>query len=301
MLFRAALVVGAFSLWPYVAQKLPSLGNRPEYRLAFRQIQISPAPPNPVPDDLVEQVAKISDMPAELSILDDGLAADVAKAFQKHPWVQRVVRVRKSNPATVHVELEYRRPVAMVQYSGRRIPIDVDTIVLPGTDFSAADATKYPLIQNVTSSPGTQPGIGWNDPGLLAAARLANLLGEHWKTLKLEAISVPSDTASQNDPNDVPLELLTAGGSRVIWGRAPGNDHPGELEPSQKIRRLEKYLADFGDYRQPNGPYEIDIRHWQEISRRPLKVEQAAKTKPTKNPKDDTKLRISEGKRKSRL
>lgn len=298
-LFRVALAIGAVSVWPYVAQKLPSLAKRAEYRLAFHQIRISPAPSGSVPDNLVDQVARFRDTPADLSILDEKLASDIARTFQRHPWVHKVVQVRKSYPAAVTVELEYRRPVAMVQYAGHRIPIDVDGVVLPGADFSAADATKYLLIQNVTSAPGTEPGMTWNDAGLLAAARLANLLGEHWKSLKLEAIFIPSNVALQTDVNDVPLELVTDGGSRVIWGRPPGNDHPGELEVSQKIRRLETYLADFGDYRQPSGPYEIDIRHWQEISRRPLKVEQAAK--PAKAPKDEVKLRMSEGKKKARM
>jgi hypothetical protein len=78
----------------------------------------------------------------------------------------------------------------------------------------------------------------------------------------------------------------------VVWGRPPGNDHPGELEATQKIRRLEKYLADYGDYGQPNGPYEIDIRHWQEITRRPLAQEQL-QAKPAKVPKPDPKEAIS--------
>src|SRR5436305_9196392 len=129
MLIRAAFVIGAISLWPYVAQKLPSLGQRPEYRLSFRQIRISPAPSGPVPDNLVDQVAQVSELPADLSILDQHLASDVARAFQRHPWVHKVIQVRKSYPAAVIVEVEYRRPVAMVQYSGRRIPIDVDAVV----------------------------------------------------------------------------------------------------------------------------------------------------------------------------
>ena len=44
------------ALWPYVAQKLPSLAGRAEYRLAFHQIQITPPPVRPVPENLVQQV-----------------------------------------------------------------------------------------------------------------------------------------------------------------------------------------------------------------------------------------------------
>ena len=72
------------------------------------------------------------------------------------------------------------------------------------------------------------------------------------------------------DIDDLQFELLTRNGSRILWGRAPGTNHPGELTVEQKIGRLKKYQSDFGGFDQPHGPYEIDIRHWREISRRPF-------------------------------
>jgi hypothetical protein len=299
MLFRMSLVAGVFALWPYAAQRLPSLNKRPEYRLTFRQIQITPRPEGSVPENLIEQVEKLAGLSRELSVLDDNLTSEIANAFRKHPWVSNVVRVQKSFPASVVVQLEYRRPVAMVQVAGGRVPIDIDAIVLPTDDFSTSDFGRYPLIQNVTSKPAARPGIAWSDPALLAAARLASLLGEKWTSLKLEAISIPRNLDPSLDINDISLELQGIGGSRILWGRTPGSDHPGELEPAQKIRRLENYLADFGDYGQPNGPYEIDIRHWRENSRRPLISDQAP-AKPSRNLKDDTRIQNTEGRRKTR-
>lgn len=299
MLVRATIVAAVCALWPYVAQKLPSLAQRPEYRLRFRQIQLSPPPARPVPENLVEQVEELADLPGDVSILDSRLTLEVTKAFRRHPWISNVDRVQKSFPASIVVELRYRKSVAMVQVAAGRVPIDVHGVVLPSADFSASDVTRFPLIKNVTSQSVARPGMVWNDPALLAAAQLAALLEEQWKSLKLEAILVPRNATSVTDPNDVPLELLAQGGSKIVWGRPPGNDHPGELEATQKIRRLEKYLADFGDYGKPNGPYEIDIRHWQEISRRPLAIDQAH-SKPVKGPKESGKTQVSEGKKKTR-
>ena len=65
-------------------------------------------------------------------------------------------------------------------------------------------------------------------------------------------------------------ELRTVGGSHIIWGRAPDSDHPGELTYQQKIGRLEDYATRNGGFSDEHGPYEIDIRHWHEISRQPL-------------------------------
>jgi len=298
MLFRVSLVAGAIALWPYAAQRLPSLHKRPEYQFSFSRIQISPPPARPVPENLLEQVGKQTEVPHEFSVLDEHLTAELADAFSQHPWVANVVRVRKSFPAAVVVELEYRHPVAMVQVPGGRVPIDIDAIVLPSADFSTSDLHRYPLIRNVSTKPATRPGTAWQDPALIAAARLAKLLGSKWSSLKLEAIVIPATATAKTNVNDVPLELIGEGGSRIIWGRTPDSDHPGELEPNQKIRRLEKYLADFGNYGQPKGPYEIDIRHWQEISRRPLAVEQD-QSKPTKPTKVEARHH-PESKRKTR-
>ena len=125
------------------------------------------------------------------------------------------------------MELDYRQPVAMVQVSGGRVPIDIHAVVLPTADFSASEAIGFPLIQNVGSKPVTHSGNVWNDPALIAAARLANLLGEKWKPLKLEAIVVPRSANSTTATNDIPLELAGHDGSRIVWGRPPGSDHPG--------------------------------------------------------------------------
>jgi len=293
-LLKITLFAGACAVWPYAIEKLPNLSERPEYRIALSQIQLIPMPTLPVPVNLLEQVAQQAGLPDELSLLDETLTVDLASAFRRHPWVAKVVRVRKSFPASITVELEYRRPVLMAQVPDGQIPLDADGIILPTADFSAADASQYPILRNVSAKPKLRPGSVWDDPVILSATRLAETVSEKWKLLKFEAIIVPSEVDPATDPKDVLLEILGQGGSRIVWGRPPGSDHPGELEASQKIRRLEKYLADFGDYGQPNGPYEIDIRHWQEISRRRLTSEQA-QAKPAKPPKSDARIRTETG------
>ena len=299
MLFRMALVAGVCALWPYAAQRLPSLGKRSEYHVSFGQIQIHPRPESPVPGDLLEQVERLADFHRELSILDERLTADVAAAFGKHPWVSKVVRVQKAFPASISVELEYRRPVATVQVSGLRIPVDGHAVILPMQDLSKADVDRYPLITNIYLKPTVKPGTVSTDPALIAATKLADLLREKWSPLKLEAISATKLASGSTAADSIMLELRTKGGSKILWGRVPGSDHPGELEPTQKIRRLENYLTEFGDYLQPHGPYEIDIRHWRENSRRPLPSE-AAQSKPTKHQKEESRTQHAEGKRKSR-
>ena len=275
-LAKLALIVGVVALLPYLVQRLPNLASRPEYRLATKQIRIVPAPESPVPANLLDQVREQAKLPRELSLLDEKLAANLAQAFARHPWIAQVVSVRKSHPATVTVEVKYRQPVGMVQVKGGRFPIDAAGVVLPSGDFTVADSKRYPTIQGLTPPSSVRPGVAWRDSSLLAAARLAELLAPKWSELQLESIVVPSRTVSPIDSSKIVLELRTSGGSKILWGRAPGTEHPGELTTDQKIGRLEKYLTEFGGFDRPNGPYEIDIRHWQEISRRPLSSGQAS-------------------------
>jgi hypothetical protein len=92
----------------------------------------------------------------------------------------------------------------------------------------------------------------------------------HWEHLNLAGIQLPSRATAELKIEDIQYQVLTKDGSRIVWGRAPGTDHPGELSAEQKIGRLTQYLADFGTFRPPHGPLEIDIRHWQEITQRRL-------------------------------
>jgi hypothetical protein len=262
-----ALVVAAAIVGPEIRKRLPDLAERPEYRLAAVKIEIT-QPPHWVPHDLVEQVVQHAALPAELSLLDDDLTRQVAEAFQFHPWVEEVVSVKKSVPAKIEVQLRYRCPVAMVQMQQGMYPVDGAGILLPPADFRIADTRKYPVILNVRSTPQGPAGTPWGDPVVLGGARLAAELAPYWK--KLGVTSISCERSPTGKTADEWYTLISTGGSRIIWGRAPGVDHPGELSVEQKIGRLKKYVADFGNFDQPHGPYEIDIRHWREISRRPL-------------------------------
>lgn len=269
VLVALAAIIAATTIVPQLMRQIPDPAERSEYQLTLDEIEITKIPRH-VPVDLVDQVAQRAKLPRNLSLLDDDLVQRVADAFGKHPWVAEVVQVRKSFPARIEVELKYRKPAAMVAVPDGLYPIDAEGILLPPIDFSVADTRLYPVIRGVLSSPPGAEGTRWRDPAVLGAAQLAELLGAKWKDLSLDAIHLPRYQRSQTKTDELTFDLQTRGGSRILWGRAPSTDHPGELTPEQKIGRLEKYLADFGSFDAPHGPYEIDIRHWQEISRRPL-------------------------------
>jgi hypothetical protein len=270
-----ALAISAVVFGPRLRQHLPDVSQREEYRLTVRDIRVN-ALPSWVPPDLIEQVIEKAGLPETASLLDDKLTEKIAAAFAAHPWVEKVVRVAKTVPARVDVELIYRVPVAMVEVKQGLYPIDSRGILLPPDEFSLADTQRYPLIVNVRSMPEGPAGTNWGDVTVLGGARLAALLTAHWKEFNLASIECPTRTKADATIDEGIYYLFTANGSKIIWGRAPGSGHPGELSADQKVGRMDEYVKRFGGFDQPDGPYEIDIRHWQEISRVKLAADHRA-------------------------
>ncbi|MFM8476175.1 MAG: cell division protein FtsQ/DivIB [Planctomycetaceae bacterium] len=258
---------------------LPDLSARPEYQITAAEI-ILQSPPRWVPADIREQVFEKTATSGSLSLLDDTLSERVAAAFHTHPWVLRVIRVRKSWPAKVHVEVEWRRPVAMITGIDGFYPVDENGVLLPSRDFAPADLKRYPIVENVCSVPLGRVGEAWGDPVVNQAAELAAALlesapesGSWWVRLNLAAIVAPRTNSLTTPVDDLEFELRTAGGSAVIWGRGPGSLHPAELSTSRKLERLAEFTNRFGPLDDAHGPWQLDIRPWQGIRRSLLAAE----------------------------
>jgi hypothetical protein len=275
----AAIVAGVIG-WSLVSAHLPDLSQQDAYRITPADITIN-EPPYWVPHDLIEDVVERAGFPDEMSLLDEELTLNVSQAFAHHPWVADVQEVRKASyPPRLTVTLKYRVPVAMIEKRSGLYPVDANGILLPVEDFSLSDTADYLKIAGVLSAPPSLQGDQWDDPLVLGAARMAHALRKEWKQLDLRAIGVPERRTENVSLEESEFSLLTNGGSAILWGRAPGIDQPGELTVEQKVGRLKKYLSDFGSFDEPAGPYEIDIRHWQQISRKKLPAARDAKNAP---------------------
>ncbi|HAD61173.1 MAG TPA: hypothetical protein DCG12_18180, partial [Planctomycetaceae bacterium] len=63
------------------------------------------------------------------------------------------------------------------------------------------------------------------------------------------------------------------GGSRIVWGRPPGTQHPGELSVEKKIARLAEYQRQYDGFDSGPAAVSIDIRDWQGTRRSLLATE----------------------------
>ncbi len=182
--------------------------------------------------------------------LDQGLPLDdpelqrrLARAFDMHPWVRRVVGVELMHPAAAVVEVECREPVAMVAWQNGLLAVDAEGVVLPSADFTADAAARYPRVTGIESSPQGTEGFPWGDAAVEEAAAVASALGPDWEALRLGEIR------PVRERNQRMWELVAADGSRILFGAAPGREAAGEPPAAAKLARLKELGPSGGDGR----------------------------------------------------
>lgn len=225
----------------------PTILQSPQYVLAADQIDVTPQPAW-IHANVKADAVRAGQL-AGLSILDPKLTEKVQNAFAVQTWVARVKRVMKQHPARVIVELEYRRPIAMVQVSDGDmrglLPIDVYSVLLPPEDFSQSQVPKYLRIVVGPTQPEGPVGTPWGNDRVASAAVIAAALDEHWQRLELYSIVLALPPQGEL-PGTPTFDLLTRDGARVIWGHAPGQEQSGEATTKEKLAALEKYYTEHG-------------------------------------------------------
>jgi hypothetical protein len=88
-------------------------------------------------------------------------------------------------------------------------------------------------------------GTAWGDPGVEAAAKLADLLQPVWSDLRLRRIRVLNPIGN-NGVADVVLEVTTRSGTAFIWGPSPGNETSQEPKAAEKLARLQQLASKQG-------------------------------------------------------
>ena len=238
VLWPVLLVVGGYAAWHqwgsvHVANQYGGIDPT--------LIQVTEAPPH-VRSNVVKAVYRDTAMEG-LSLLDRQATAKIAAAFSMHPWVRKVIGVRKLPGGGIDVRLEYRTPVAMVhvfkpdQSDARSyfFPVDSEGVLLPTSEFAQADTRKFLYIE-VPGVYTTSPiGASFGDYRVEAAARLAAVLAPHRESAGLRSIGVYGDPRQMEVPL---LELTTQSGSRIFWGSPPGAEPPGEPTAEMKLRKL---------------------------------------------------------------
>lgn len=256
----AVLIVAAFfAAWHYGWKRFGrKVISSDRYRLSIDRVDVTP-PPEWIHADVRAEVFRDASLDRPMSIMDEDLNQRIFDAFSLHAWIAKVRHVRKHHPAGVKVELVYRRPVCMVRVSGELLPVDAEGVLLPPGDFSPVEAADYPQLVGIETVPLGPPGTRWGEPKVTGGAEIAAVLGLVWQQLGLNRI-VTSSMVQIGDDDAYTYELFTRGGTRIIWGRAPGSDVPGEVPAGDKVAWLTGYHKENGTLDGVDGPQTLDVR-----------------------------------------
>ena len=252
LLMIALFSTGVYGIWHRVSRQVLAADS---YWLSSQNVDITP-PADWIHRDVRAEVFRDASLDGPLWLMDENLVQRLANAFKLHPCVASVSRVQKYHPARVKVDLVYRRPVCMVN---GLLPVDGDGVLLPPDDFSAVERTHYPWLVNIPSRPMSSPGNAWGDPRVTGGALLAAALEPAWQRLAIDRIA-PLDAPDRLDLPQTTYELFTRGGSRVIWGHAPGAETAGEPAAAGKLAQLQEYRDGHGSLDGPHGPQQFDLR-----------------------------------------
>src|SRR5262245_31994147 len=276
----AGLGFAANFLWKQTA---PTVARDPQYILNADRIQISTPPPW-IRSDVRAQVLRDSGIAGNVSVLEDWdtLAKRIKDAFELHPWVASVEHITRKLPSSLVIEIKYRRPVAAVESSDPTgimfLPIDDHAVRLPEGDLTETERRYLPRISGIMGRP--RIGDAWNDPRVIGGAKLAAQLADVWQKLRLVEILASAQSASRDNSQLYTFEIVTTGGTRIIWGATPGQESSAGDSPfSQKRQRLLDYAAQHGKLESIDGPAVLDVRSDVVVTPRTARKSKAAAAK----------------------
>lgn len=269
----ALLTVGPYWAWRQVGQRVAA-GD--DYQLTFDRVELIPSPESVgwIRRDVKLEALRDAGLDQSASILNADVNERLAKALRLHPWIADVRKVTKRYPARVEIEVEYRRPAAMVVL-GSEVwwPVDAGGVVLPKDDFSPYEARRYPHITNVSGGPYGPTGAPWGDVRVHGAAEIAAALAGDWQKLGLARVAPLVVGTGFNGAEEYEFALYTQRGTRVYWGHGPANSSPGEPTTAEKAARLRDYVAGRGSLDAAGDGQDLDLRSGKAVAAIPRAAE----------------------------
>ena len=185
------------------------------------------------------------------SIFDPGLSSRVAEVLRDSPWVLNVGRVTKRFPNRLEVELEMRKPVAVVRANDADIMVDKEIVPLPKRLFVLpVERRDQPRIKLVYKVERPRFGRSWADDGVVGGVRMLAFLRRH---RVLEQVRLSEVEVSRKGlpflKHDIQLELVTSTGARIKWGAPPSDVEPlrgSEVATPAKLKALLAAIREAG-------------------------------------------------------
>jgi hypothetical protein len=273
---------GLQSIWKWVE---PSIIHREPYLLLAERITMTPQP-EWIASDIRAEVIRNASLDQRLSILDEAFMGVVQDAFALHPWIASVDKITKQYPAGVYVDVTFRKPVAVVELASEEgmllVPLDANAVVLPIADVPEIRKRYMPRIQNIVDRPPA--GQKWDNPRVTGAVDLAVRLADQWEPLFLVDILPSTRPEILEEHRFYVYDLMTRGGTRVVWGAAPGMSPPGEADFATKLERLKRCVSEHGSLDTVQSPAIVDVRNQLTVTPRTVKKVDGPRTVKKEEP-----------------
>lgn len=192
-----------------------------------------------------ERVLHLANVPAGIRMVDLDLHA-VETRIGSHPYVASVV-VERNLPATIHIEIAERKPLALLNSQDLRY-VDREGVVLPNS--VSRELFDLPVITGIGSTQTTKPGTIITDPDLAEALEIL----ETSKSIGRELYHLISEIRLRNG-GDIVL-YTTDGGVPIIYGKG---DAP------RKLVAFETFWSTVVAERGPQALQYVDLRFEDQI------------------------------------
>lgn len=215
---------------------------RPDYILNEHKVEVLSVP-KWIPNDFKKYVFYFSNQinNDSFNILDDGIANQVARAFECHPWVKQVESVKIRYPAHARLQIRFRDPVAFIETPGSEekagFLVDSEGIVLPSEYFNEHQELleKFFYVEGINTKPfSNNYGDTWGDHNVAEVSLLASFLAQDKEFLGLDRIEVK---ISEDGRELNQYKIYTKKGLEIIWGTFP---NPGNLKGEDDINNRER-------------------------------------------------------------
>jgi len=223
------------------------VAREPAYHVSASSLRLVEGPAWMTPGILAELDVGLldPDFPQRFSLLDEGVTARIAAAYERCVWVQRVKRIEKHDPRVdpsqppLEIVLTFRRPVVFVRTPRGHCLLDAKGVRLPGVYREPKlGAERLLVVRGVTTRP-PEVGESWADESVSAGLRVARAVGDRRRRFHLASVDV-SNVGGRRDPHETEIALVTESGTRIKWGKAPGPEASRlrEKSPAEKLAYL---------------------------------------------------------------
>jgi len=191
-------------------------------------------------------------LPETLGLFEPGVLKNVQAALLLSPWVRQVTDMgvrypSLDGPGVLDLQLELRRPVALLERGGLYYLVDGEGTRL-GWPYHEPPVAWFqaPAILGLEPGPLPSPGARWTSRDVLQGVEVAKILLENnifrdFPSRPIHAIDV-SNLHGRFYPRESEITLLS-GGQKLAWGRSPLSAGARPVPASEVMKNLRWVLS----------------------------------------------------------